>query len=67
MFSEKYPNLAILIENQSQIQLGDSSEYYPVMIRIISEYGLEYEDENSSSLDEALEKAEIWASEENED
>lgn len=67
MFSEKYPNLAQLIENDCQVQLGDSSEYYPAMIRIISEYGLDYEDYDSDSLDEALEKAEIWAAEENEE
>jgi hypothetical protein len=67
MFSEKYPNLAQLIEDDCQIQLGSSNEYDTTVIRVISEYGLEYEDENSSSLDEALEKAEIWASEENED
>jgi len=65
MFSEKYPNLEYWIDSQGWIELG-SDENSSSWIRIMDEGGLCYEDENSSSLDEALEKAELWASEENE-
>lgn len=67
MFSENYPNLAYLFaEHEYQIQLG-SDEDDTSMVRIISENELRYEDWESKSLDEALEKAEIWAAEENEE
>jgi len=65
MFSEKYPNLEYWIDSQGWIELG-SDENSSSWIRMLDIGGLCYEDENSSSLDEALEKAELWASEENE-
>ena len=63
MFSEKYPNLEYWIDAHGWIELG-SDENSDSWIRIMNEGGLCYEDENSKSLDEALEKAERWAAEE---
>lgn len=65
MFSEKYPSLAWWItDNEGEIHLGSADEYDDTLLRIIDEIGLAYEDEDSDSLDEALEKAERWAAEE---
>ncbi|WP_375562532.1 hypothetical protein ACE193_08305 [Bernardetia sp. OM2101] len=66
MFSEKYPNLEYWVDAQGWIELG-SDENSDSWIRIMDTGGLCYEDEDSSSLDEALEKAERWAAEENEE
>jgi hypothetical protein len=66
MFSEKYPNLDWWIDTHGWIELG-SDENSSSWIRMLDIGGLCYEDENSSSLDEALEKADIWTSKDIED
>ena len=66
MFSEKYPNLDWWVNNQGWIEIGtdDHSESW---VRVVDEGGLCWEDEESSTLDEALKEAEIWLSDEIED
>ncbi|MEM1326532.1 MAG: hypothetical protein AAGI23_11285 [Bacteroidota bacterium] len=59
MFSEKYPNLDYWIYSQGWIEMG-SDHYSSSLIRILDEGGMYYEDEESTSLDEALEKADRW-------
>ena len=66
MFSKKYPNLNWWINNHGWIELG-SDEYSSSWIRILDEGGMYWEDDDSESLDESLEKADIWMSTEIED
>ena len=66
MFSKDYPNLDWWINNQGWIELG-SDDYSTSWVRILDIGGTCWEDEKSSSLDEALKLADRWASVEIED
>lgn len=61
MDSKKYPSLAWWINTLGWIELGASQEYSS-LVRVFYEDTLCHEDEDSSSLDSALEKAESWLS-----
>lgn len=67
MFSKDYPNLDWWINNHGRIELGGDDNYFSSWVRILDMGGMCWEDENSSSLDEALKLAERWASVEIED
>ena len=67
MFSKDYPNLDWWINNHGWIELGGDANYFSSWVRILDMGGMCWEDENSSSLDEALGFAEQWASVEIED
>lgn len=63
MFSKKYPNLDWWISTHGWTELGED-DHSSSWVRILDEGGMCYEDEDSDSLDEALEKADIWTSKE---
>ena len=62
MFSEKYPNLAWWIAD-GWVELG-KSDFSDSWVRVLDLGGMCWEDKDSDSLDEALWKAEVWASQE---
>ncbi|MEH0154843.1 hypothetical protein V6R21_11930 [Limibacter armeniacum] len=66
MFKKAYPNLAWWVENQGWIEIGEDLQS-DSWIRILDEGGMCWEDEGSSSLDEALLEADKWLAEEIED
>lgn len=58
MFSKNYPNLNWWINNHGWIELG-GHDYSSSWIRILDTGGMCWEDENSSTLDEALKSADF--------
>lgn len=66
MFKNTYPNLNWWIVNQGYIEIGEN-EFSGSLVRVLDEGGLCWEDENSKSIDKALQVADRWASEEIED
>lgn len=66
MFSKNYPNLDWWIGSHGWIELGED-EYSKSWVRILDEGGQCYEDNESDSLDEALNKADRWVAAEMED
>lgn len=57
MFEKLYPYLSSWICTSGWVEIGED-EFSRSMIRIMNEGGLLWEDENSSTLDEALKRAE---------
>jgi len=66
MFEKAFPNLKWWIENQGWIALGADEMSYS-LLRVLDPGGTCWEDQDSSDIEEALEKAELWASKEIED
>jgi hypothetical protein len=56
-FAKSYPHLDWWIHNQGWIEIGED-EHSSSWIRVLDEGGLCWEDENSKTLDQALEAAE---------
>ena len=63
MFTEDYPNLAWWITSHGWIELGED-EHSHSWVRILDIGGTCYEDEDSDSLEEAMEVADRWTSRE---
>lgn len=61
MFAKHYPNLAYWINSFGWVEMG-SDEYRYSMVRVLDIGGTCWEDEDSGSFEEALMKAERWAS-----
>jgi len=61
MFSKVYPNLDWWINNHGWIEMGDD-DYSNSWVRVLDVGGICWEDKDSGSLDEALQKAEVWMS-----
>ncbi|MES2733700.1 MAG: hypothetical protein V4714_18285 [Bacteroidota bacterium] len=60
-FSSKYPYLAYWIENHGYIQLGiDDDSPSDALLTIIDAGGVCWEDEDSSTIEEALSQAEDY-------
>ncbi len=60
-FSQKYPYLTYWIESHGWIQLGsDDDSPSDSLLSILDAGGLCWEDEDSTSVDEALQKAEEY-------
>lgn len=58
-FSQQYPFLTYYIENHGWIQFGiDDDSPYPAFLTILDMGGVHWVDEESSSVEEALQKAE---------
>ncbi len=66
MFSKNYPNVAWWINTHGWVELG-SDEYSSSWLRMLDEGGTCWEDEGSSSLDDALTAADKWLSDEIQD
>lgn len=64
MFSENYPNLAWWINNHGWIELGGDDYYRSSWLRILDEGGMCWEDQHAKTLDEAVSRADRWASQE---
>ncbi|MEL7123637.1 MAG: hypothetical protein AAFO07_29615 [Bacteroidota bacterium] len=62
MFLESYPNLSWWIKSIGWIVLG-SDDYSNSWLRVLDEGGMCWEDKDSKSLDEALEKADKFIEE----
>lgn len=58
-FSEKYPHIAWWVECHGELETGQNYNYNS-FVRLLDEGGLWWEDKNSKSLDEALDKAEAF-------
>jgi hypothetical protein len=56
-FSQRYPHIAYWIDNQGWIEIG-TDEYSDSLIRLLDEGGTWWEDEEAMSVDEALNNAE---------
>jgi hypothetical protein len=56
-FSKIYPHIAWWIENHGWIEIGDDG-VNDSLIRLLDEGGIWWEDEDASTLDKALSKAE---------
>jgi hypothetical protein len=56
-FSNRYPHIAWWIDNHGWIEIG-TDEYSNSLIRLLDEGGTWWEDEEATTIDEALEKAE---------
>ncbi|MCU0328745.1 MAG: hypothetical protein MUE53_07120 [Chitinophagales bacterium] len=64
-FSKLYPYLGWWLDNQGYMQLGyDGDAYESAILWLIDEGGEIYRDEESTSIDEALKKAEKFVREE---
>ncbi len=63
MFEKHFPNLDNWVNSRGWIELG-SDEESSSWIRILDMGGMVWEDENSTSLDEALKAAENWLAKE---
>lgn len=63
MFSKKYPNLDWWVDTHGWIELG-TDEHSTSWLRILDIGGMCWEDEGSTSLDEALKTGDIWVSKE---
>lgn len=59
MFEKLYPYLSSWICTFGWVEIGEG-EFSSSMIRILNEGGLLWEDENSNTLDKALERAEYF-------
>lgn len=62
-FSKTYLHLTWWIENHGWIEIG-TDDYSGSWVRILDEGGTRWEDEDSETLDEALEKADNFVREE---
>ena len=62
-FSKKYPHLTWWVENQGRIEIGED-DYSTSLLRLNDPGGTCWEDEESESIDEALEAAENFLKEE---
>lgn len=56
-FSKRYPHIAWWIDNHGWIEIG-TDEFSESLIRLVDEGGTWWEDEEASTIDEALNKAE---------
>jgi len=59
MFSKKYPNITWWIEEIGTIELG-TDEYTSSLLRVLNEGGTVWEDEDSTSIEEALAAADAF-------
>lgn len=63
MFEKYFPNLDNWVNSRGWIELG-SDEHSNSWLRILDEGGMVWEDEDSTSLDEALKVAKNWLAKE---
>ena len=62
-FSKKYPHLTWWVENQGYIEIGED-DYSTSWLRLLDPGGTCWEDEDSETIDEALDAAEDFLKEE---
>lgn len=58
-FSKKYPHITWWVDNHGWIEIG-TDEHSDSLIRLLDEGGTWWEDEEATTLDEALQNAETF-------
>ena len=62
MFSKDYPNLDWWVSSHGYIEIGESSYYSNAWVTLLDEGSTCCEIEDATSFDDALRKADRWAS-----